>query len=149
MQAGDLMQDLKTGHLLGAAPKAQFWGQVIGATAGAILSAFIYRIYTAYVCLGLVMSCRVNIIWLVGSTKFPVISSRCPLPMFGSSLQGLSQALGCPTWQRNGPLELPFYSWAQPSPEPWLSGRDGGLSSQAASLLPSVSQQCATRDNET
>ncbi|KPM41219.1 hypothetical protein AK830_g5375 [Neonectria ditissima] len=46
LQAGDLMQDLKTGHLLGAAPKAQFWGQVIGATAGAILSAFIYRVYT-------------------------------------------------------------------------------------------------------
>ncbi|KAK7398752.1 OPT superfamily [Neonectria punicea] len=46
LQAGDLMQDLKTGHLLGAAPKAQFWGQVIGATAGAVLSAFIYRVYT-------------------------------------------------------------------------------------------------------
>jgi len=43
------MQDLKTGHLLGAAPKAQFWGQVIGATAGAIVSAFIYQLYTAYV----------------------------------------------------------------------------------------------------
>jgi hypothetical protein len=48
LQAGDLMQDLKTGHLLGAAPKAQFWGQVIGATVGAVLSAFIYRIYTRY-----------------------------------------------------------------------------------------------------
>ncbi|KAF7558373.1 hypothetical protein G7046_g5783 [Stylonectria norvegica] len=47
LQAGDLMQDLKTGHLLGAAPKAQFWGQVIGATAGAILSAFIYRVYNS------------------------------------------------------------------------------------------------------
>ncbi|KAF4125955.1 putative membrane protein, oligopeptide transporter (OPT) family [Geosmithia morbida] len=46
LQAGDLMQDLKTGHLLGAAPKAQFWGQVIGATFGAVLSAFIYRLYT-------------------------------------------------------------------------------------------------------
>ncbi|OAA58852.1 oligonucleotide transporter [Cordyceps fumosorosea ARSEF 2679] len=46
LQAGDLMQDLKTGHLLGASPKAQFWGQMIGATAGAILSAFIYRLYT-------------------------------------------------------------------------------------------------------
>ncbi|KAI9149134.1 putative oligopeptide transporter [Paramyrothecium foliicola] len=46
LQAGDLMQDLKTGHLLGAAPKAQFWGQVIGATAGAFLSAFIYQAYT-------------------------------------------------------------------------------------------------------
>lgn len=40
------MQDLKTGHLLGAAPKAQFWGQVIGATFGAVLGAFIYRVYT-------------------------------------------------------------------------------------------------------
>lgn len=43
------MQDLKTGHLLGAAPSAQFWGQVIGATAGAVASAFIYRLYTSYV----------------------------------------------------------------------------------------------------
>jgi hypothetical protein len=49
LQAGDMMQDLKTGHLLGAAPKAQFWGQVIGATAGAVVSAFIYRLYTAWV----------------------------------------------------------------------------------------------------
>ncbi|KAH6621272.1 OPT oligopeptide transporter protein-domain-containing protein [Chaetomium sp. MPI-SDFR-AT-0129] len=47
LQAGDMMQDLKTGHLLGAAPKAQFWGQVIGATVGAVVSAFIYRMYTA------------------------------------------------------------------------------------------------------
>lgn len=47
LQAGDLMQDLKTGHLLGAAPRAQFWGQVVGATAGAVVSALIYRLYTA------------------------------------------------------------------------------------------------------
>ncbi|KAI1388275.1 OPT superfamily oligopeptide transporter [Hypoxylon trugodes] len=47
LQAGDLMQDLKTGHLLGAAPRAQFWGQIIGATVGAVVSAFIYRLYTA------------------------------------------------------------------------------------------------------
>ena len=46
LQAGDLMQDLKTGHLLGAAPKAQFLGQVIGATVGAVVSALIYRLYT-------------------------------------------------------------------------------------------------------
>ncbi|KAH6610973.1 hypothetical protein Trco_000993 [Trichoderma cornu-damae] len=46
LQAGDLMQDLKTGHLLGAAPKAQFWGQIIGASFGAVFSAFAYHIYT-------------------------------------------------------------------------------------------------------
>jgi uncharacterized oligopeptide transporter (OPT) family protein len=47
LQAGDLMQDLKTGHLLGAAPNAQFWGQIIGSTLGAIVSALIYRLYTS------------------------------------------------------------------------------------------------------
>ncbi|CAI4211766.1 unnamed protein product [Parascedosporium putredinis] len=47
LQAGELMQDLKTGHLLGAAPKAQFWGQIIGATVGAVVSAFIYQLYTS------------------------------------------------------------------------------------------------------
>ena len=47
LQAGDLMQDLKTGHLLGAAPRAQFWGQMIGSFAGAIISAGVYKLYTS------------------------------------------------------------------------------------------------------
>jgi uncharacterized oligopeptide transporter (OPT) family protein len=47
LQAGDLMQDLKTGHLVGAAPNAQFWGQMIGSSIGAIASALIYRLYTS------------------------------------------------------------------------------------------------------
>ncbi|OCK80294.1 OPT superfamily oligopeptide transporter [Lepidopterella palustris CBS 459.81] len=46
LQAGDLMQDLKTGYLLGAAPKAQFWGQIIGSAVGAVLSAVVYKLYT-------------------------------------------------------------------------------------------------------
>ena len=46
VQAGDLMQDLKTGHLLGAAPNAQFYGQVIGSVVGAVASAGIYKMYT-------------------------------------------------------------------------------------------------------
>ena len=46
LQAGDMMQDLKTGHLLGAAPRAQFWGQMIGSLAGAIISAGVYKLYT-------------------------------------------------------------------------------------------------------
>lgn len=45
LQAGDMMQDLKTGHLLGAAPKAQFWGQMIGSFVGAIVSAGVYKLY--------------------------------------------------------------------------------------------------------
>jgi OPT family oligopeptide transporter len=47
LQAGDLLQDLKTGHLLGASPKAQFWGQLIGSAVGAVASAIIYKLYTA------------------------------------------------------------------------------------------------------
>ncbi|MCJ1335081.1 hypothetical protein MMC09_000347 [Bachmanniomyces sp. S44760] len=47
LQAGDMMQDLKTGHLLGAAPKAQFYGQVIGSLVGAIVSAAVYQLYTS------------------------------------------------------------------------------------------------------
>ena len=47
LQAGDMMQDLKTGHLLGAAPRAQFWGQMIGSFVGAIVSAAVYRLYTS------------------------------------------------------------------------------------------------------
>ncbi|QSZ35881.1 hypothetical protein DSL72_007003 [Monilinia vaccinii-corymbosi] len=46
LQAGDLMQDLKTGHLIGAAPNAQFWGQIIGSAVGAVVSALIYKLYT-------------------------------------------------------------------------------------------------------
>ncbi|KAF2170253.1 hypothetical protein M409DRAFT_19856 [Zasmidium cellare ATCC 36951] len=46
LQAGDLLQDLKCGHLLGASPKAQFWGQLIGSAIGAVVSACVYRLYT-------------------------------------------------------------------------------------------------------
>lgn len=46
LQAGDLLQDLKTGHLLGASPKAQFYGQIIGSGFGAIVSACVYKLYT-------------------------------------------------------------------------------------------------------
>lgn len=47
LQAGDLLQDLKTGHLLGAAPNAQFWGQIIGSAVGAVVSACVYKLYTS------------------------------------------------------------------------------------------------------
>lgn len=47
LQAGDMMQDLKTGHLVGASPKAQFYGQVIGSLYGAVISALVYRLYVS------------------------------------------------------------------------------------------------------
>ncbi|EEP82358.1 hypothetical protein UREG_07223 [Uncinocarpus reesii 1704] len=45
LQAGDMMQDLKTGHILGASPKAQFYGQLIGSLFGAVISVAVYRLY--------------------------------------------------------------------------------------------------------
>ncbi|KAI9276291.1 OPT oligopeptide transporter protein-domain-containing protein [Sporodiniella umbellata] len=46
-QAGDLMQDLKTGHLLGASPKAQFYGQMIGSLASVFIASGAYMLYRA------------------------------------------------------------------------------------------------------
>lgn len=46
LQAGDMMQDLKAGHLVGAAPNAQFYGQMIGSLVGAIVGAAVYQLYT-------------------------------------------------------------------------------------------------------
>lgn len=39
------MQDLKTGHLLHASPRAQFYGQLIGSTLSIFVSATAYRLY--------------------------------------------------------------------------------------------------------
>ncbi|GMM32818.1 hypothetical protein DASC09_001430 [Saccharomycopsis crataegensis] len=44
-QAGDLMQDLKTGHLIGASPKCQFYAQLIGTVWSVILSSIMYKVY--------------------------------------------------------------------------------------------------------
>ncbi|SGZ49032.1 CIC11C00000002384 [Sungouiella intermedia] len=46
-QAGDLMQDLKTGHLLGASPKAQFIAQLIGTLYSVGLSSIMYKVYNS------------------------------------------------------------------------------------------------------
>ncbi|KAJ2558068.1 OPT super [Coemansia sp. RSA 1933] len=45
-QAGDLMQDLKTGHLLNASPRAQFSGQIIGSIFSVFVTAGAYLLYT-------------------------------------------------------------------------------------------------------
>ncbi|KAL0954440.1 hypothetical protein HGRIS_003419 [Hohenbuehelia grisea] len=45
-QAGDLMQDLKTGHLCKASPRAQFLGQMIGSSVSILVTATAYSLYT-------------------------------------------------------------------------------------------------------
>lgn len=44
-QAGDMMQDLKTGHLLGASPRAQFKAQLVGIAAGVVFCVPIYKLF--------------------------------------------------------------------------------------------------------
>jgi hypothetical protein len=44
-QAGDLMQDLKTGALLRASPRSQFYGQMIGSLASVFVSTAAYKLY--------------------------------------------------------------------------------------------------------
>ncbi|KAJ9065593.1 OPT super [Entomophthora muscae] len=46
MQAGEMMQDLKTGHLLNAQPRAQFYGQLIGSFVSVFVSVLAYQLYT-------------------------------------------------------------------------------------------------------
>lgn len=47
LQAGDILQDLKAGHLIGASPRAQFYGQLIGSIVGAVVSAVVYKLYVS------------------------------------------------------------------------------------------------------
>lgn len=46
-QAADMMQDLKTGHLLGASPRKQFVAQLAGVTAGILICVPIYLLVTS------------------------------------------------------------------------------------------------------
>lgn len=64
-QAGDLMQDLKTGHLLGASPRAQFYGQVIGSIYSAFLSSWVYQLYeSVYKIPGKLFRIPTAVVWI-------------------------------------------------------------------------------------
>lgn len=39
------MQDLKTGHLLNASPRAQFYGQLIGSSFSILVTSTAYKLY--------------------------------------------------------------------------------------------------------
>ena len=59
MQAGDLMQDLKTGRLLGASPRAQFLAQLVGSSASILVTVAAFNLYaTAYGCRTSAWSCE-------------------------------------------------------------------------------------------
>lgn len=64
-QAGDLMQDLKTGYLLGASPRAQFSAQVIGSIYSILLSSVMYKVYNSlYEIPGKMFKIPTAVIWI-------------------------------------------------------------------------------------
>ncbi|KAJ7756510.1 OPT oligopeptide transporter protein-domain-containing protein [Mycena maculata] len=64
-QAGDLMQDLKTGHLIHASPRAQFFGQLIGSAVSIFVTTTAYSLYNrAYVIPGPSFPAPTAYVWL-------------------------------------------------------------------------------------
>ncbi|TFK47729.1 OPT oligopeptide transporter [Heliocybe sulcata] len=64
-QAGDLMQDLKTGHLIHASPRAQFYGQLIGSALSIVVTSTAYNLYSrAYTIPGPSFPAPTAYVWL-------------------------------------------------------------------------------------
>ncbi|KAK9762552.1 OPT superfamily [Basidiobolus ranarum] len=64
-QAGDLMQDMKTGHLLHASPRAQFFGQLIGSFVSVFVAVGAYQLYSSvYSIPGPVFQAPTALVWL-------------------------------------------------------------------------------------
>ncbi|KAF8071915.1 oligonucleotide transporter [Lyophyllum atratum] len=64
-QAGDLMQDLKTGHLLHASPRAQFFAQLIGSSVSILVTTTAFTLYNrAYVIPGPSFPAPTAYVWL-------------------------------------------------------------------------------------
>ncbi|XBW34938.1 hypothetical protein QEN19_000502 [Hanseniaspora menglaensis] len=82
-QAGDLMQDLKTGHLVGASPKSQFIGMIIGTCYSIFLSSGLYLLYNkVYVIPSEEFRIPTALVWINSSRLFyggglPEGSAKC------------------------------------------------------------------------
>ncbi|KAJ6022424.1 hypothetical protein N7499_007739 [Penicillium canescens] len=123
LQAGDMMQDLKTGHLLGASPKAQFYGQMIGSLVGAVLSTAVYKLYVnVYEVPGEMFQTPTAYVWiftarLVTGQGLPEMAWQMSF-VFGIIwvfITALRIATASPTFSRNG------------NPPPWRSWIPGGI----------------------
>jgi uncharacterized oligopeptide transporter (OPT) family protein len=70
------MQDLKTGHLIRASPRAQFYGQLIGSSLSIIVSATAYTLYQrAYTIPGPSFPAPTAYVWLSLARLLREISS--------------------------------------------------------------------------
>ncbi|KAJ5135529.1 uncharacterized protein N7515_004807 [Penicillium bovifimosum] len=123
LQAGDMMQDLKTGHLLGASPKAQFYGQMIGSLVGAVLSTAVYKLYVnVYEVPGDMFQTPTAYVWiftarLVTGQGLPDMAWQASF-IFGTIwafITALRIAAASPAFARNG------------NPPAWRSWVPGGI----------------------
>lgn len=110
LQAGDMMQDLKTGHLLGASPKAQFYGQIIGSLVGAVLSTAVYKLYVnVYEVPGEMFQTPTAYVWiftarLVTGQGLPEMAGQFSIiaGIVWAFLTALRIAAASPSFARNG-----------------------------------------------
>ncbi|KAJ5826748.1 hypothetical protein N7447_003511 [Penicillium robsamsonii] len=110
LQAGDMMQDLKTGHLLGASPKAQFYGQIIGSIVGAVLSTAVYKLYVnVYEVPGEMFQTPTAYVWiftarLVTGQGLPTMAGQASFiaGIVWAFLTALRIAAASPSFARNG-----------------------------------------------
>lgn len=116
LQAGDLLQDLKTGHLLGAAPNAQFYGQLIGSVVGAVVSAVVYKLYTSvYTIPSGQFQVPTGYVWLftaelVTGKGLPPLAAEFALAFAAifAVLTAIRTYLQSPSAKRYGDMILPF-----------------------------------------
>lgn len=77
-----MVGDLKTGHLIGASPSAQFWAQLVGSIAGFAFAPALFLLFTkAYPCIYdpelLGQKCPFS---APSVAAWRAVTSECPLP---------------------------------------------------------------------
>lgn len=81
-RAGDLMQDLKTGHICHASPRAQFYGQLIGSSVSILVTTTAFTLYNrAYVIPGPSFPAPTAYVWLSLARLLRMYGSIPPDPL--------------------------------------------------------------------
>lgn len=87
------MQDLKTGHLLRASPRAQFFGQLIGSALSIVVTATAYGLYTrAYPIPGPTFPAPTAYVWLALAR---LLRAGTLPPHSGESMLGFAALFAC------------------------------------------------------
>ncbi|MCB9741162.1 MAG: OPT/YSL family transporter [Alphaproteobacteria bacterium] len=103
-QAGDMMQDLKTGHLLGASPRGQFKAQLFGIGAGILFCIPIYKLFdTAYTIGGEELPAPAAHAWRAMAELLSKGFDALPAGAEGAVLGGLAFGVAIPVIRKLSP----------------------------------------------